>query len=200
MTVELNYQYFQNREPKLLSIFPIEAKGFMERCYIARVDIERYQDGRDNKRWISFVEGLYGLVDECRGFLTYFFTRKEIGEFVYQELPHVRSDGRIFNLNEADRILGLAASLYSEQDMAKETSDNDPNQASMFPEAVKSHRQNILGSFSTTFEVLAQMLRWIYTSRRLHSDNASKAIEHATTLAKAHNFPFSGQVPNPYDG
>ena len=74
MTIELNYQYFQSREPKFLSIFPAEAKAFMGRCVRARVDMERYQDSKENKQWIKFVEGLYRLFGECHALLTYFYT------------------------------------------------------------------------------------------------------------------------------
>lgn len=200
MTIELNYQYFQSREPKFLSIFPAEAKAFMECCVRARVDMERYQDSKENKQWIKFVEGLYSLFDECHALLTYFYASGDIERFIFKEIPHVSPDGRIFSLRKENQVLIIAGTLHSEKDITTRFDEKDLLQAPTSFINTRSHRQELLACFSVTFQVLAQMMRWVYASRRLYPINALKANEHVTTLAKAHNFPFSGQVPNPYDG
>lgn len=201
MDIELNYQYFQDREPGDMHSKAYRAREGLGRIQRARTALKGYKVGKGNKEWVEVVEALYADVDVVLPILEDFFSPDQIEEFIRrymeinpileQSMPELKTGNRIFNINPRERIIDLTSSLHTDEDLQQ----NDIRKMKDSFWITTAYRSNLLDCFLRAFEAIGYMLVWIYTGLRLNKDasfkDTNRAISH---IANYHLKPSARDV------
>lgn len=207
MDIELNYQYFQDREPSGMHSMAYRARDGLERVHRARTALKDYKSGNENKAWLKDVDRLYADLDEVLPILEVFFTIDQIEEFIHrdmkinpileQSIPELKIGNRIFNINPRERTFDLANSLHTDEDLKQ----NDIRKMKDSFWIATAYRSNLVDCFLRAFEAIGHMLVWIYTGLRLNKDasfkDTNRAIRH---IANYHLKPSTRDVSGPNPG